>query len=466
MHPGYVLYNVMLPAARAIARFAALYNDKIAEGLAGRKGLEERWHRKAAGLDRGKQLVWFHVSSVGEFEQAKPVMNLLAERHGKDLQIALTFYSPSGMNYYERFDRSKRIDAVVFVDYLPVDTRRNMRFCLDILRPDAIVYVKFDLWPNLIVEAERRGIQQVLVSGTLSPGSRRLSWLARGFYADVYSRLDAIAAISDEDAERFRQGFDIPQPPGEGGSGGNGPKPPTIGASRVPEIVSAGDTRFDQVCRRIDSSTVSLPSTLRDCPKRFLIAGSTWPRDEEIVIPGFARLMKKFPDAGLIVVPHEPTPQRLGEIDTSLILEGIPYTLLSVIGDEGHLDTPAVVADGIGYLAELYRTGYCAYVGGSFTTGVHNVMEPAVLELPVFFGPRIDNSYEARKLVELGVGRIVTSAREFADAAGMIFADAELRDELGRSGARFIRNHCGAAIHCVDLIETHLKHHPHRSEMP
>jgi len=455
MHPGHAFYNFVLPAARGLASVAALYNDKIAEGLEGRKGIEERWRRKAAELKGAGKRVWFHVSSVGEFEQAKPVMNLLASRFGEDVQIALTFYSPSGMNYYERFDRSRRIDAVLFVDYLPVDTRRNMKFCLDTLRPDAIVYVKFDLWPNLIVEAARRGIPQVLVSGTLSPGSRRLSRLARGFYADVYSRLDAIAAISDEDAERFRRGL--------GGSkrtrsrvSDSAPSPP--GKSILPEIITAGDTRFDQVCRRIDTSTVKLPGALTACGRRFVIAGSTWPSDEEVVIPGYARLSKGFPDTGLIVAPHEPTPQRLAEIDASLARAGITYTLLSAIGDEGSIDTQAVVADGIGYLAELYRTGYCAYVGGSFTTGVHNVMEPAVLELPVFFGPRIDNSYEAGKLVELGSGRVVKNAQEFAEGAEPLFADRNLRDERGRAAARFIRNHCGAAIHCVDLIEKHMKH--------
>ena len=211
----------------------------------------------------------------------------------------------------------------------------------------------------------------MLVSGTLSPGSRRLSRPARGFYADVYSRLDAIAAISDEDAERFRGGLERRSRRGTVGSarkgaGGSAPARPSS-----PEIITAGDTRFDQVCRRIDSSTVKLPRALSRCARRFVIAGSTWPRDEEVVIPGYARFSGKFPDAGLIVAPHEPTPQRLSEIDASLSREGIPYTLLSKIGDGEGIETPAVVADGIGYLAELYRSGYCAYVGGSFTTGVH-----------------------------------------------------------------------------------------------
>jgi 3-deoxy-D-manno-octulosonic-acid transferase len=442
MQIGYMIYNLLLPAARLAARIAAPFKEKIAEGLEGRKGLRTRWIEKAEALDRRKHLIWFHVSSVGEFEQAKPVMSLIEERYGRAVEIALTFYSPSGMKYYERFDRSKRIEAVRFVDYLPVDTRGNARFCLDTLRPRGIVYVKFDLWPNLIFEAARRGARQVLVSGTLSPGSKRLSSLARGFYADVYSRLDAVAAISDEDADRFRQGI-------SGKEAGGRDDVPSI------EIVTAGDTRFDQVCRRIDTSTVTLPSSLRSRP--FVIGGSTWPRDEEIVIPGFAHILERFPEAGLIVAPHEPTPHRLAEIDGALGREGLPYTLLSAICDEGPIETPVVVADGVGYLAELYRSGFCAYVGGSFTTGVHNVMEPAVLGLPVFFGPRIDNSYEACRLVELGAGRIVTSASEFDEEVGALFANRSIKEERGDAGSSFIRNHCGAAVRCVDLIEKHMK---------
>jgi 3-deoxy-D-manno-octulosonic-acid transferase len=435
MHLGYFLYNLLVPAARAAARIAAPFNGKIREGLEGRRRLEQRWVDKAAELERGKRLVWFHVSSVGEYEQAKPVMGLLAERYSGDIEIALTFYSPSGMNYYDRFDRSKRIGAVKFVDYLPVDTPTNMRFCLDTLRPAGIVYVKFDLWPNLIAEASRRNIPQVLVSGTLSPGSKRLMGAARGFYADVYSKLAAVAAISDEDGERFGHGF-------EGGAG--------------PEIITAGDTRFDQVCRRIDTSTVRLPDPLLRDPRRFIIGGSTWPRDEEVVIPAFAGLLGEHPDIGLVIAPHEPTQDRLAQIDEALGVAGLTRTLLSEIGGSDSIETPVVVADGIGYLAELYRAGYTAYVGGSFTTGVHNVMEPAVLGLPVFFGPRIGNSYEARKLVELGSGKVVRNADDLQRGVRLLLEDAAERDLLGRAGGDFIRKHCGAALRCIDLIEKHM----------
>jgi 3-deoxy-D-manno-octulosonic-acid transferase len=434
MRIALALYNALLSAASLAARAAAPFNEKIAEGLKGREGFEKRWREKAAALDRKGPLVWFHVSSVGEFEQAKPVMELLARRRGPSLDIALTFFSPSGMNYYERFDRSRRIDSIRFVEYLPVDTAGNVRFCLDTLRPDMIVYVKFDIWPNLVVGSAARGIPQILVSGTLSPGSRRLSRAARGFYGDLYSRLDAIAAISAEDAERFR-----------------------AGSRGSVEIVEAGDTRFDQVCRRADASSAKLPGGIASAGRTWIVAGSTWPRDEEVVIPGFASALGEHSDAGLILVPHEPTPERLEAIRSALGRARLPFRLLSSLTEGTVLAEPVVVADGIGYLAELYRAGAIAYVGGSFTTGVHNVMEPAVLGLPVLFGPRIDNSFEARELVRLEAAAIVGTAEDFARECGVLLVDAKARTEKGAAAERFIRNRCGAAVVCVDLIETYLE---------
>lgn len=434
MNIGRILYNVILPVAAAAARAAAPFNHKIAEGLSGRVRWRERWQRSAASLAGNVPLVWFHVSSVGEFLQARPVIELLEGRLDGHLNVALTFFSPSGMNYFTTHDRAKKSEAIRFVEYLPIDSANNTRFCLDTLHPDMIVYVKFDLWPNLIFEATRRKIPQILVSGTLSPSSRRLLFPARGFYGRLYSGLTAIAAISDEDAERFR-----------------------LHARDTLEIVTAGDTRFDSVCGRIDTPTASLPAALDADARRFVIAGSTWPRDEAVVIPGFAEIYKRVPGAALIVAPHEPTKERIGEIARSLERVGLPFIRLSALADRETFDEPVVVADGLGYLAELYRAGFVAYVGGSFTTGVHNVMEPAVLGLPVLFGPRIENAYEARRLVELDAARIVRTAGDFVREIEPMFLDNELHTRRGATARQFIRNSCGATSHCVDLILKHLK---------
>jgi 3-deoxy-D-manno-octulosonic-acid transferase len=433
MDPGRLIYNLLLPGAHAFVHLASPFSDKIADGLEGRKGWKMRWALKTSGLKTDKLLAWFHVSSVGEFLQAKPVMDILSKRHGAELDIALTFFSPSGLNYFEKHDPSMRNKSIRFVDYLPVDTIRNARFCLEALSPDIIVYVKFDLWPNLIYEASELETPQILISGTLSPNSSRLSRLGKRFYGDLYSKLTVIAAISDEDASRFRSS-----------------------ARHGCEVITAGDTRFDQVCRRIDTMGAELPQPLAEERRPFIIAGSTWPRDEAVVIPGFRRLRTRFPDCLLILVPHEPTAGRLDDIRRSLKREDLTFSFLSKLESRNAIEAPVVVADGLGYLAELYRIGLLAYVGGSFTTGVHNVMEPAVLGLPVLFGPRIENSLEARQLVELGAGAVVNSPTEFESKASALLSDRDTLREKGGKGREFIRNHCGAAEHCVDLIDMHL----------
>ena len=180
-----------------------------------------------------------------------------------------------------------------------------------------------------------------------------------------------------------------------------------------------------------------------------------WPMDEEIVIPGFARILSEQPDTAMIVAPHEPTEIRLTEIERLLEENGLRSVRLSAL-DTWDTDTPVVVADGVGYLAELYRAGDIAYVGGSWTTGVHNVMEPAVLELPVFFGPKIDNSWEAGMLVRLGAGHVVRTDEEFAVETGILLRDRERIVSQGEKASRFIRNSCGAAPRCLDLIEKYM----------
>jgi 3-deoxy-D-manno-octulosonic-acid transferase len=428
------IYDTLLPLFGAAMRVAGLFNKKIASGVRGRRRYKQTWRASAAELNRNIPLLWFHVSSVGEFLQAQPVIELLHERMGQGVQIALTFFSPSGMDYITKHDRSRRNPAIRFIEYLPLDTRSNERFCIETLKPDMIIYVKFDLWPNLILEASDQGIPQILISGTLAPNSKRLLMAARGFYGSLYSKLTAIAAISDEDNGRFKNFA-------RGGV----------------EIVTAGDTRFDQVCQRIDTSTVTLPQALSADERLLLIAGSTWPKDEEVVIPGFNRLIQRLSGTALIIVPHEPTRDRLEEISRALKREGLSFRLLSELTGEDTVQESVIIADGVGYLAELYRVGAAAYVGGSFTTGVHNVMEPAVLGLPVLFGPRIQNSFEARKLVDLGVGTIVRSALEFESEAGTLLSNRDIMHARGQKGMKFIRNHCGAALNCVDLIEKHLK---------
>ncbi len=422
------IYRVLSYIAPHLVKPAGIFNEKIAEGIKARKGLKSRWRDKCRNLDREKKIVWFHVASVGEFLQAKPVICLLSERLASSVDVALTFYSPSGIKNYSKFSLTGETEIINFVDYLPFDTPVNARFCLNNLNPDIIIYVHSDLWPNLIMEASKAAIPQILISGTLSSKSKRLSPLIRSFYGEMYSLLDSIAAISDKDAERFKK------------------------YGRKLNIFTAGDTRFDQVIQRIEKSDVKPPGITTTGDNDFIIAGSTWPEDEKVVIPGFGMLLKDYPELRLILAPHEPTEKRISEIKAVLGDQGIDYHLLSSIDQKSSDTSSVIIADGVGYLAELYRYGSLAYIGGSFTTGVHNVMEPSIFSLPTLFGPRINNSFEALKLVSLGAGTIVETPEEFAQTASKFLGNRKLLESCGETASEFIRSNSGASEISYKLI--------------
>jgi len=430
----YMLYNVMLHGAIPAANLYAHFNKKVSEGIRGRNGFRERWTGFARKLTGNNPTVWFHVSSAGEFEQARPVMERLVEKLNGDVDTVLTFFSPSGFNFYERHNKMKIAGGTSLVDYLPFDTRSNMSFCLETLRPDVIVYTKYDVWPNLASEARSMGIPQILISAAIAPTSKMLLPLVRRFYKSVYSNLSSIAAISEEDEERFKL------------LTGNGT-----------EIFKAGDTRFDRVYERAMNGDFSPPGALLNRDKKIVIAGSTWPPDEEVVIEGFADAKEKIRDTVLMIVPHEPASKNISRIEKHLSRYGLTHRLYSNLGDSGKIPCDCIIVDGVGFLAELYRYGTVAYVGGAFTTGVHSVLEPAVMGIPVLFGPKHENSREAREMIEAGAARSITNKDDFSLELSSFIIDEEKRIEAGRRAKSYIEENLGATEKCVDVILRYLE---------
>ncbi|MCK4537405.1 MAG: hypothetical protein KAV42_01280 [Candidatus Krumholzibacteria bacterium] len=428
------LYNIFLPAAWLIVRLFSFFNARISKTISVRKSIRKRWQTKLDNTESPEITIWFHVSSVGEFLQARPVMDLLEKKYGNALRIAITFYSPSGLEYYNKHDRMRKNPSVQFVDYLPFDTPGNARFCLDSLRPQLIVYVKYDIWPNLLAAAASRNIPQVLISASVPPRSKRFSGIPGWFMRTMFSRLTAIAAVSDKEAIKLRD---------------------FVGA--LTDISSTGDIRFDQVVQRIDNPSSSIPAAISDDVRKLIVAGSTWPEDEDIVIPGFSRLTKMFDDTALVIVPHEPTPDRVSSISARLEQAGLSSCLLS---DFDGINWPAIqvlIADGLGYLAELYAAGSIAYVGGACTTGVHNIMEPAVSGLPVLFGPRHQNAWESRDLIRIGAAFEVSDSDEFTTIIGRMLSDDSILCSAGQDAENYIRSGTGGALRCAELIERLIK---------
>ena len=426
------VYNALLPAARLAARVWARRDEKLAKSLAVQRDAEARLTAHA-GLDG--PLLWLHSSSAGEYEQARPIAALWSEQR-PGWHILHTFTSPSGYDYARRLGEAQRIE------YLPEDTPGTSGRVLDALRPGALIFVKWDVWPNLVVQAHARRIPVVLVDATLREASSRSRWPARALYRELYGRMSLISAVSERDAERFRRV--VPE---------------------HPRIVVDGDTRFDQVMRRRqEAKRVALPDALARRPEVFtFIAGSTWEPDEARVLPAFAAVAGQSQGRRLrlLLVPHEPSPARLAAIEAPCARLGVASVRLSglerpAVGNEA---VPNVVlVDRVGVLAEMYGRADVAYVGGAFGAGVHNVMEPAIMGLPSFFGPGYHNSPEAEALVEVGGATVIESPVDLEHGLRSTLADPAACRRIGDQARLYVESNLGASRRCVerirDILET------------
>ena len=462
------IYNAFAVPAMFVGFHAAGYcNPKIREGIRGRKKVFEQLEAQLRSARHLKRTAWFHFTSVGEFEQAKPLIEAIYA----ETRIVLSFFSPSVAPNVRKYPHA---DAAV---YLPFDTPANAERLIRLIAPSVIVFSKFDIWPNLVWKAFKRDIPIVVVAGTLHAKSKRLSPYAKPFFTSVHRRITLHCAISEEDAARFEQLC------------ANGKREHAASANPARgelAVVVTGDTRYEQVYRRataIEPDAEFFPgqATLKS---PILIAGSTYSEDEAVLLEAYqllraqARTASANPAASaesrnrqrrfrhsperrecpdnprktpcerqihLILVPHEPTPARIAEIRAKLVQQELTYQCFSQLETGTNLSqVDTIVVDAVGHLAQLYQLADIAFVGGSFHGSVHNVMEPAAMAKPVLFGPTIHNAYEAFLLQERGAAKMVQTAVQLADAITEWLSDEEARTTAGEIGKRVIEENLGA----------------------
>ena len=281
-----LVYNLFAVPIMFVGFYGAgCCNPKIMEGINGRKRVFAELADQLQTARLLEKTVWFHFTSVGEFEQAKPLIEAIYA----ETRIVLTFFSPSVAPNARSYPYA---DAAV---YLPLDTRRNAERLIRLIKPTLIIFSKFDIWPNLVWKASKNGIPIIVIAGTLHAESKRLSRFAKPFFRSVHRHIQVHCAISEGDAARFQEL-----------------------CSPTHEIVVTGDTRYEQVYRR---ATAVDPDTeffygQGSLKRPILIAGSTYTEDESVLLAAYqqlrARIPKNFPH--LILVPHEPTPERIKEI--------------------------------------------------------------------------------------------------------------------------------------------------------
>lgn len=397
---------------------AARLDEKTRRGLAARRGLSERLSGWAAvRRDPARTLVWMHAPSVGEGLHARPVLERLRSRH-PDWQLFYTHFSPSA----EAFAKGLDVDGA---DYLPFDTPHAVTAALDALRPNVLVYAHADVWPELTLAAVARGVPVSLISAVVQPDSSRLRQPARLLLRRAYRALSGVGAAGEDQLARLER----------------------VGVRRD-RIVVLGDTRYDSAAAR--GARAGESEWVRRCGDghHALVAGSTWPRDEAVLLDAFRELRTRRPGVRLILAPHEPTPERLRAIGRAATARGLPspVPLAAMTGDA----TPEfVVVDRVGLLADLYAAGVAAYVGGGFGRhGLHSVLEPAAAARPIITGPDRRSSRDAALLERAGALLALprrVAARALATWWGAWLDDPAACLEAGALARAVVRRGEGAA---------------------
>ena len=425
------MYNLIIYLYRLGVMVASLFNEKVRKMWRGERAAFSVLKQK---VDPTARYVWFHAASLGEFEQGRPIMEQLRREH-PEYKILLTFFSPSG------YEVRKNYEGADIICYLPLDTIRNARRFLRLVRPCMAFFIKYEFWYNYLHILKHRGIPTYSVSSIFRPRQVFFRWYGRqyGRVLKCFTHFFVQNEISKE----------------------------LLNGIGITNVEVTGDTRFDRVLQ-IKQQAKELPiveafigysgSEVRGAgnrmiaeppltPPKVFIAGSSWPPDEEI----FLKYFREHPEWKLIIAPHVIGEDHLQQIES--MMEGWHVARYTSLTADGHT-TPlahwrgvggeALIIDCFGLLSSIYRYADVAYVGGGFGVGIHNLPEAAVWVIPVIFGPNNARFQEAQDLKENGGGVEIHSYDDFARTMNSFTSHPETMKRLGCDAGMYVKSRAGA----------------------
>lgn len=413
---------MLVKAYKLVVPIISFFDSKIKHREKSWKPVLEAAKLKIAYANNRKK-IWIHSASMGEFEQAKPIIEKVKSLF-PDYFIVCSFFSPSG---YENQKSYQYLDVAL---YLPIDEYRNVKYFLDTLQPNIALFIRYEIWFNYLKELKKRKIPIFLVNAT-APSSLvvRNNFLAKSFYRKAYSFFDTIFPIEKD--KLFFSNLGIQS-----------------------KIIPIYDTRFDRVHFKIGQSKKLFLKKENFEGYFVLVAGSIWKPDAELLVSAIRLLHNKVP-LKVIYVPHEPDDYNL-----SRLKEFVPeHILLSeLITQEGSVEIKKIIShkdiivDSIGYLLDLYSLADVAYVGGGFGSGIHSVVEPAGYFLPIACGGNIDASIEAKQMNEKGILEVVKNHRQFADWIYNLFNDKVLYEKKRAVVKTYFTQRLGSTTKVVNSI--------------
>ena len=418
-----IFYQLFLRIYKTIARAISPFNPKARRWVRAQGQWKEQWQQLLAGSPATphQPVVWMHASSLGEFEQGAPVANALKAQF-PHIRLVITFFSPSG------YEVRKNFEAATAVGYLPFDHPRHSARFVQMLQPSLVLWVKYEYWYFTLKAIQQQQVPLMLISGIFRPGQPFFKWYG-GLHRQMLACFTHFFVQNDASARLLQK--------------------------LVPAelITTAGDTRTDRVWN-IAQRWQPIPAIENwlGQHKQVVVAGSTWPADEEELVHYF----KTHPEVRLILAPHHMDAPML-QATQKLFPEANLYT--QWINNPGQAAPAQVlIIDIIGILAHLYNYATIAYIGGGFTgDGVHNVLEAAVYGKPIVHGPEYEKYAEAVALVETGASWVIESALELEAVLNKLLNNPAQTAASGAIAARYVATHKGATAAIVQHVQENLR---------
>lgn len=408
-----LLYSIGIYFAGLVIKLLALFNSKLKQGVDGRK---ETFKVLKSSITTKDKTFWFHCASLGEYEQGLPVFEHFVKRH-PHFKVVLSFFSPSG---YEVRKNSKIADVVV---YLPLDTKKNAKRFLDIVKPNYTIFVKYEIWPNFLLELKKRNHKAILISAVF----RKNQAFFRGYGSFMKKALFSFDHIftQNEDSKILLESINHKN------------------------VSVSGDTRFDRVSNqlKIDNSVNFIEKFKQD--SLCIVFGSTWPEDDKLYMDYINQL--DFKDIKVVIAPHNIKSGYIQSLKSQIKSKSICFSELS---NEKKLSSYNVfILDTIGYLSKVYSYADIVYVGGAAgTTGLHNILEPAVFGSPIIIGKNYNKFPEAKALIELDGVTSVSNSNEFKSKLDALISNSSLREKQGQINKNYVEKNKGAVIQILDYI--------------
>ncbi len=400
---GILIYNILIG-------IASLFNDKASGMIKGRK---ETFGKIREHISKSDRVIWFHCASLGEFEQARPVIEKLKSEQ-PSIKILITFYSPSGYNIRYNYDKA---DCIV---YLPADSPSNAYRLIRMARPEKAVFVKYEFWYNYLSALQRNNIPVYLISGIFRPSQPFFRWYG-GYFRRILGGFTHLY-VQDTGSGELLKKFGLEN------------------------YSVSGDTRFDRVMAISSSSSeIEAIRSFRE-GSILIVAGSSWQQEEEM-LAGYINNAES--NIKLIIAPHIIDAPNISRIEDMF---GVPCMKYSEIDNIIPASVRVLIIDSIGMLSSVYRYADLAVIGGGFGKGIHNILEAATWAVPVIFGPRYKKFREATDLIKLGGAKAFYDYAGFVNIISSLVSDPDKIKESGIICLEYVKSNQGA----TDIIAKEL----------